>query len=251
MRDSKQRFSDRVESYVKYRPSYPPELVKLLQSECGIDKSSVVADIGSGPGNLAALLLPIAKEVVGIEPNREMREAGEQLLADRPNFRSVDGSAEATKLDDRSVDLVTVAQAFHWFDREACRREFQRILRPGGHVALVWNDRLTDVTPFLSAYEALLNECSSDYKAVNHRNIGKQDIAAFFTPCPFKRSSFPYVQNFDWEGLRGRALSSSYVPLTGEEAPVFMSKLEALFHEHQQNGRVAFMYETEVFYGEL
>ena len=126
------RFSDRVENYVLYRPGYPPEALQALRDECGLTPNHVIADIASGTGIWTRMLLQNGNKVFGVEPNPEMRKAGERLLAAFPNFTSVAGTAEATTLADQSVDFVTAAQAAHWFDRKRSRREFVRILKPGG-----------------------------------------------------------------------------------------------------------------------
>ena len=159
------RFSTRVENYVRYRPGYPDAVLAWLRAECDLTPAAVVADIGSGTGKLAELFLRNGNRVFGVEPNREMREAGEGMLAGFPNFVSVDGAAEATTLPAASVDFVTAGQAFHWFDRQTARREFARILKPGGWVVLVWNERRSD-SPFLRDYEALLREFASEYEQV-------------------------------------------------------------------------------------
>jgi len=150
------RFSDRVANYVLYRPGYPPQALQALQTECGLAPNHVIADIASGTGIWTRLLLENGNAVFGIEPNAEMREAGERLLQAFPNFTSLAGTAEATTLASQSVDFVTAAQAAHWFDRARSRREFVRILKPGGWLALLWNERVTDTTPFLRDYEQLL-----------------------------------------------------------------------------------------------
>jgi len=151
-KDSLTRFSDRVEDYVKYRPGYPPQVIEVLRARCGLTPSSVVADVGSGPGNLARLFLDNGNEVFAVEPNAEMREAGKQSLGNRGGYRSVDGRAEGTRLENASVDFVTAGQAFHWFDWPHAKTEFRRILRPEGWVVLLWNERLTDSSPFLRDY---------------------------------------------------------------------------------------------------
>jgi SAM-dependent methyltransferase len=250
MRSSLERFSDRVENYIKYRPSYPPQVVETLQAECGLSVHSTVADIGCGPGNLAALILPVGAKVYGVEPNLEMREAGEKLLADEPGFKAVDGSAEKTTLADRSIDLITAGQAFHWFDFPVARAEFRRILKPDGWVALVWNTRLTDETPFARAYEKLLKDQSEEYSKVDHRNVGREIISEFFTGS-FQRRIFPYVQMFDWDGLKGRALSSSYVSLVEPQLSGFLGSLKEIFDENANSGQVAFEYQTELFFGQI
>src|SRR5258708_2582165 len=142
------RFSDRVENYVRYRPGYPPGVLQALRDDCGLAPGHVIADIASGTGIWTRMLLENGNPVFGVEPNTEMREAGERLLAAFPKFTSVAGNAEATTLPDHSVDFITAAQAAHWFDRERARLEFVRILKSRGWLALLWNDRLTRSTPF-------------------------------------------------------------------------------------------------------
>jgi SAM-dependent methyltransferase len=252
MSDSTRRFSSRVENYLKYRPSYPPEVVGILAAECGLTPRALVADIGAGTGLLAQLFLNNGNRVLGVEPNREMREAGARLLADYPQYAAVDGTAEATTLDDQSIDFITAGQAFHWFDREKARAEFARILRPGGWVALVWNERRIDSNPFLAAYEQLLRTYAGDYATLNHRQVDQQQIAAFFKAGTFKMQTFENRQIFDYEGVKGRLLSSSYTPEPGQPAhQPMLDELAAIVRAHQADGSVAFEYDTNVYYGQL
>ncbi|HVF50990.1 MAG TPA: class I SAM-dependent methyltransferase [Pyrinomonadaceae bacterium] len=246
-----ERFSSRVENYIKYRPGYPPEIIRLLAEECGLVGESVVADVGSGTGILSELFLRHGNAVYGVEPNREMREAGERLLRAYPRFRSVAASAEATTLGDASVDIVVAGQAFHWFRHDEARREFARILKRGGAVVLIWNERRTSTTPFLVAYERLLLRYGTDYEAVNQR-VGVETIPGFFGHDQYHTRVFNNRQDFDFESLRGRLLSSSYVPEASHPdfAPM-LAELRAIFDAHQQQGRVAFEYDTRVFYGQL
>jgi SAM-dependent methyltransferase len=250
--DPTRRFSSRVEDYVKYRPGYPEALVRLLESECGLTAESVIADVGSGTGLLSELFLRGGNRVYGVEPNREMREAGASVLAAYPNFVSVDGRAEATTLGDASVDFVTAGQAFHWFDPPRARREFARILRPGGWVVVVWNDRRTSGSPFLEEYERLLLDYGTDYAEVSVKYAEESRLAALFGASePFRRD-FDNEQVFDFDGLRGRLTSSSYTPQPGHTnfAPM-MRELEAIFRRHEREGRVVVAYDTKVFYGRL
>lgn len=250
--DPRGRFSDRVEDYIRYRPGYPGEVFDLLKSELGLGPGTVAADIGSGTGIFAEPLLREGAIVYGVEPNAEMRAAADRLLADFPNFHSVDGAAESTGLEPASVDLVTAAQAFHWFDIDKARAEFIRILRPGGHAVLVWNDRLTDASPFLAAYENLLRSASLDYEQVNHRNVDDARLRRFFGHAGYRRAAFPNSQRFDWQGLYGRALSSSYVPPEGHpQHPAFAESLRRLFDRHNDAGHVEFLYTTRVYYAPL
>lgn len=253
MQDSKNRFSSRVENYVKYRPGYPAAVIDTLRAKCGLSPKSVVADVGSGTGLLSQRFLDAGCTVIGIEPNAEMRAAGERLLADYPNFTSRDGAAEETSLPDASVDFAAAGQAFHWFDPVKARLEFLRILRPGGWVALVWNERRTDSTPFLRDYEAFLTTYGTDYAQVNHRNVeaDPDTIPAFFGGS-YQVARFDNLYTHDFEGLKGRALSSSYIP--GPDHPNYPAMLDALrrlFDRYQENGVVEIEYDTRMFYGQL
>jgi SAM-dependent methyltransferase len=249
--DSQSRFSNRVATYVKYRPGYPPAVIDFLRTACGLRPTDAVADIGSGTGILTELFLKNRNSVFGVEPNAAMRAAGEQILQQYPNFTSVAGSAEATTLLPASVDFVTAAQAFHWFDKDRTKAEFARILKRNGWAILLWNERRTDSTPFLRDYEALLLKYGTDYQEVRHENV-YEDIAAFFAPNDFQLQSIDNQQIFDYEGLQGRLLSSSYVPAEGQ--PGFSDMLLALrylFDIHQQNGRVVVEYDTRIYVGQL
>lgn len=246
------RFSDRVGNYIKYRPTYPPEVIACLKENCGLTDTSVIADVGSGTGILTKLLLENGNRVIAIEPNREMREAAENLLGEEGNFTSVAGTAEDTGLLTGSVDFIVAGQAFHWFDRAKSKAEFERILRPGGWVALIWNQRETESSPFLREYEALLEKQSTDYQRVNHMNISDAILREFYAPGTFQCSTFPNSQQFDFEGLKGRCLSSSYVPNVGQPGhEELIGELEALFDSHHSDGLVRIGYQTRVYHGKL
>lgn len=245
------RFDDRVENYVAYRPKYPAGVIDFLRDELGLTPKSVVADVGSGTGILSELLLKAGCQVVGVEPNDAMRGAAESRLKSFAEFRSVKGTAEATTLEGASADFVTAAQAFHWFDAEGARAEFRRILKPGGWVVLVWNMRRTDSTVFLRDYENLLREFGTDYAQVNCEQVSEERIAQFFVG-EFGSKSLDNFQSFDFSGLRGRLLSSSYVPLEGH--PKFepmLAALRRLFDAHQRDGRVRVEYDAKLYYGRL
>lgn len=246
-----ERFSNRVENYVKYRPGYPKELLDYLFTEAGFSKESIVADIGSGTGIFSALLLERGCRVAGVEPNKEMRKAAEALLEEYKKFVSLDGTAENTGLANNSVDFVICAQAFHWFDKAACKKEFERILKPGGKVVLIWNSRKDSGSDFASGYEDLLRAYANDYNEVNHVHTVTYDtLSMFYRDGKFTKEIFENYQLFDLEGLKGRLLSSSYVPLPGETSyEAMMTGLEKLFNKCESNGKISFDYITEVYVG--
>jgi SAM-dependent methyltransferase len=251
VQDPTQRFSSRVDHYIRYRPGYPPEVADLLKSDCGLGPDSVVADIASGTGLFTQLLLEQGSQVFGVEPNAAMRQAGEQFLTTYKRFRSVGGSAEATTLAEHSVDIITAAQAAHWFERTKTRREFVRILKPEGWLVLVWNERRTDSTPFLREYEQLLLTYGTDYQDVRHEHT-TASIDSFFAPAPFQERVFDHRQELDYPALEGRLLSSSYTPPPGNpKHEPMVHELRRVFAARQKQGRVAMEYNTRVYYGKL
>jgi SAM-dependent methyltransferase len=211
-----------------------------------------VADIGAGTGIFSRLLLERGCRVTAVEPNQAMREAAESTLGDLPEFTAVPGTAEATGLPDQSIQFIVCAQSFHWFDQAAARSEFKRILRPGGKAALIWNSRLTHGTPFLEEYEQLLQTFGTDYTRINHKNISRGSLASFFKEGEMNEARFKNRQVFDFEGLKGRLLSSSYSPVPGDPSyqPMMIELLE-IFERNERNGRIFFDYETELFWGAL
>jgi len=249
--DSTVRFSNRVENYIRYRPGYPKGVLEVLRDECRLSPDSVVADIASGTGIFTRMLLENGNKVLAVEPNREMREAAERLLADYPNFISIAGTAEETTLPAQSVDFATAAQAAHWFNLPRARCEFARILRPEGWAVLLWNERSTDTTPFLRDYEQLLMTYSTDYQQVRHENTTDK-IDTFFAPSAFEERTFDMQQNFDYAELEGRLLSSSYAPLADNpNYAAMLTRLRRIFDAHQAEGRASMEYRTRMYYGRL
>ncbi len=245
------RFSDRVENYVRYRPSYPAEVIASLKVDCGLRPEHVVADVASGTGIWTRMLLEKANRVYGIEPNPDMRAAGERLLGEFPKFTSVAGTAEETGLPDHSVDFVTAAQAGHWFNRKNSRREFARILKPDGWLVLLWNERCVDTTPFLRAYEQMLLTYGTDYEDVRHERT-TDAVNEFFDPEPYQQRTFDMRQEFDYTGLEGRLLSSSYAPGPGHpKHQPMLAELKRVFDAHAVDDRVAFDYKTRVYFGHI
>ena len=248
---STERFSDRVENYARYRPGYPTELFDYLIDVCLLDKDSLIADIGAGTGIFSSYLLARQLAVAAVEPNLEMRYAAEKTLAKYNSFQSIPGTAEATQLDDLSVNLITVAQAFHWFDEAAAIAEFKRILKPQGQLALIWNRR-DKQDPFQNAYEKMLRKLAPDYNVVNHMNIKDSQIQVLFKNETYQQKNFQYRQNFNCEAFLGRMHSSSYSPPEGSaELSVLNQAAVALFEEYSVDGMLSFLYSSRLYLGQL
>ena len=242
------RFSNRVADYVRYRPSYPPELLAWLRETIGFSPAWRVADIGSGTGIFARLLLDHGNIVYGVEPNQAMRAAAEEALAGQERFVSVAGNAEATTLSGACVELIAAAQAFHWFEPMATRREFQRILMPGGRVLVVFNSRRNDASPFMRAYDDYLTANAVDYGQVDHRLVSPERLHAFLGDYHEWKATFSVFKEYD--AVRGLSSSSSYVPSPSHpKYAAFYDGLRELVAAHAVNGRVEFFYETNAYLG--
>ena len=245
-----QRFSNRVEYYIRYRPGYPSAIIDFLKTDCQLTQTSTIADVGSGTGLLSQLFLDNGNTVIGIEPNHEMRSAGQIFLRDFPNFVSFNATAEATALEANSVDFVSAGQAFHWFKASLAQQEFRRILRPQGWIVLVWNERQSKA-PFLAACERMLKRHSPEYKSVSHKRIQEKMLAGFMGPG-MRRAMVDNEQVLDYEGVKGRLLPSSYAPLEGHVGHAAMIReLNRIFARYQARGTVRFQYQTKVYYGQM
>ncbi|MDX1616679.1 MAG: class I SAM-dependent methyltransferase [Candidatus Promineifilaceae bacterium] len=250
--DPTQRFSERVADYVRHRPGYPQAILDMLRQTIGFDPATVIADIGSGTGNLAELFLRVGNRVYAVEPNADMREAGERRLASYQGFASVAGTAEATTLPADSIDLVTAGQSFHWFDKQAARQEFSRILRPDGWVMLVWNDWKRADGPLNEAYADLVQRYSVDYGGVRGKYQAWPEIVARFYGGAFDEYHFDNEQVLDFLGLRGRLFSSSTAPRPEHPnyAPL-MAELREVFDRLAQEGEVRLRYDCRLYLGQL
>ncbi|MHA1984446.1 MAG: methyltransferase domain-containing protein [Candidatus Hodarchaeales archaeon] len=247
-----ERFSDRVKNYIKFRPSYPNEIIKILERETNFTKDCIVADVGSGTGILSELFLSLGNQVYCIEPNNEMRNAAEELLNQYSNFRSIDGTAEKTNLNNNSIEIIVSGQAFHWFNIPMAKQEFKRILKPNSSVILMWNSRKKSGTQFSKEYEKLINNYSDDYKKVAHYNLKETDIKTFFKEESYKTFELKNKQIFSFNGLKGRLFSSSYMPNESSEYySNIVTDLRKIFNKYSENDEVIFEYRTEIHLGKL
>jgi SAM-dependent methyltransferase len=247
-----QRFTTRAESYVRSRPDYPAAVLEALEADCDLSATAQIADIGAGTGIFTEQLLKRGFSVVAVEPNEAMRDSLVVLLGRYPALRTVDGTAEATSLPPQSVDMIVVAQAFHWFDPVATRREFTRVLRPGGSVALLWNLRDTESTPFLRGFDALLLRYAPEYPRLKTETVNESVLQSFFEPNGFKASTLYHEQRFDLLRLQELVRSTSYAPDIDHpnHAPM-MTTLSDLFAAHESGGAVHIRYTVRLFCGRL
>ncbi len=247
-----ERFTGRVESYRLFRPPYPAVVVDLLRRECSLPPEAQLADIAAGSGLLTEIFLAAGFAVTAVEPNAEMRRACAALQLQYPRLTLADGTAEATGLPDRSMDLITVAQAMHWFDLDKTRVEFARILRPGGWCAVLYNNRRLSGDLFHDAYERFLLEFGIDYGAVKQQHVGRKRLAQFLDPSRMHCYSIPNPQFLTLEALEGRIRSSSYMPPPSHPRFEEMrAGIRRLFDSTQSDGTVTMRHDCLVCWGQL
>lgn len=243
------KFDEKGKVYAKARPDYPEELFLYLMSKNIIDKEKAVADIGSGTGIFTVQLSPFAKTVFAVEPNADMRNKAEDKFKLLPNVVSLNATAENTRLPDASVELVTVAQAFHWFDRKSFKSECQRILKPGGKVLLVWNDRDIKSEVIKDNFAVNKNFCPDFKGSSNGMDFSKESFKDFFVG-EYEVSEFDNSLVYDRDAFIARSLSSSYAPKENDlRYAEYVRALETVFEKHQVNGTVRYPYITRCYTG--
>lgn len=248
---SSQRFNGRHTDYDRFRPGYPTELINHIESFATLNPGAEIADIGSGTGIFSSYFIDKGYSVTAVEPNDDMRAIAEQKLNAFKNFHSQSNQAENTGLPDHSINLITAAQSFHWFDLDRTIDEFRRILKPSGYVALIWNQRSTH-EPFQKAYDAVIQTFAQDYDSVNHQTLEDSEYTQIFREGQFEHHTWPYQQSFDLDGLIGRMRSSSYCPPEISTAYSDLLKdINELFNRFQQQGQVAFNYKSSLLVGRI
>jgi len=243
------RFTGRAEAYSKYRPTYPQEIIDILNTQIGFNKDKIVADVGSGTGILTKIFLDNGNRVFGVEPNDEMRSFAEKNLSRYDNFVSINKSAESTGLPSNSIDLVTAGQALHWFDPDGSRKEFARILKPSGYVMIVYNERGKGDGGVMDDYEKLINK---NAKTSVVPDIDAKYLAKFFNSKNYTEFTVPNKQVLDFDALVGRAASASYLPSRNDPGFEIMKQdLRRVFDVHQRAGLITLIYETTIFLGQI
>jgi SAM-dependent methyltransferase len=243
-----ERFSGIVENYARYRPGYPGEIISILEEKYNMENGKVIGDIGSGTGIFSKLLIEAGYFVFCVEPNDEMRIYSENEFAGLQNFKSVKGTAEKTNLSSQSVDAITAAQSFHWFDTFPVIDEFNRILKPDGYIILIWNDRRSDNNDFMNQYEKLLTRYCPDYSETSHKNYSSDRINSIFSGYNIDFYQIENHQDLNLDAFLGRLKSCSYcLKKDHENYNLLMDEITTLHTAFQSNGIVRFEYDTIMY----
>lgn len=240
MKQGAERFSIKTEDYAKGRPDFPKEIIDFLYENKVIDFESKIADIGSGTGRFTKLLLERGHHVYGVEPNNEMRSKAEELLSKFDNFTSISGNAENTTLPNKSLNLITVAQAFHWFDKEKCLVEFKRILKDNGKLFIIWDDLINDYNDFSKEFRNISGRFRTVEPGNNRKKISRDEtIDEVFKDHEHTSISFDHELYQDFERIKAGALSASFAPKPDEDNyEEFIAELERVFNKYAENGEV-------------
>ena len=247
--DNTNKFTGKATVYSNARPGYAPAFTSYL-SDIGIVKNSCVADIGSGTGIFSKVLLEMGCRVYGVEPNDDMRRESKESLAQFETFYPVDASEENTTLDENSIDFITVAQAFHWFDVAKFKLECNRILKNSGKVILIWNSRVMD-SPLVIENEQIFKRFCKDFKGFSG-GIGYMDesIKTFFGN--FEVHRFQNDLYFDKSKFIGRNLSASYsLKETHLEYNSYIMHLNNLFDKYATDEKLIVPNETIAYIGQI
>jgi len=247
--DSARRFDRRAASYARARPGYPEELLDHLFEKGVLEAGFQVADVGSGTGIFSKMLMDRRLTVYAIEPNEEMRREAERALGAKPGFRSIDGRAESTTLDNGSVDAVCAAQSFHWFDPPRARKEFQRILKPKRFVVLVWNQREVSKGSFVEDYDGIIGRYSSEHGEIDSR---KNEPERIFQGSRYDRIELRHSKEYDLPTLLEYAISVSHLPGPWDPSYVdFSNEVREVFERHQISGKISWTMRATCCYGRL
>lgn len=249
--DNRKQFDGKSEIYSRYRPDYPVDIILLLKENAGFKDDSIIADIGSGTGLFAKLFLRNGNTVYCVEPNSDMRNRAVRDIGEFNNCILVNGSAEKTTLPENAVDFIVAAQSFHWFDPVLAKKEFSRILKPGGFIALVWNDRKELPEGINHDYEAICRKYSKNYHESGSKVLNEEALKNFFNG-DYKLLVIEHNQKLDLEGLKGRYFSASYaINEEDDHYEELLKSFEEAFLRNQKNGFVKLEYETKVYLGTL
>lgn len=248
--DNTDKFSGRAESYVKARPDYASEMIHYITDKFGITENTIIADVGSGTGKFSKEFLKLGCKVFCVEPNDDMRNTAEKLLSSYPNFISVNGTCDNTALEDKSIDIVTVAQAFHWFDADKFKLECKRILKTGGTVVLAYNHRV-DSSEFVIENAEICKKFCPNFKGFSNKfnDTAISKINTFFNG-KYEIQKFPNNLTYSKEKFIERMLSASY-SLTEKDNNFdeYIKALEQLFDKYSVDNIVTMPNESFSYIG--
>lgn len=228
---------------------YPVDILKVLSKICGFSRDKTIADIGCGTGILSGLFLQNGNEVVCVDPNRQMIERAKQRLSRFRNVSYLEAFAESTGIAENSVDIISVGQAFHWFNREGAGREFRRILKDDGTVVLIWNDMIKSVGTFSDEYDRICGTFCPGYHKSDSGILKDEAIIGFFNSF-LGKYEFPNIHHFDLDGILKKFESTSYA--ITPECPNYAKmrkELENAFTRYERRGVVEMLYKTIMYVG--
>ena len=248
MTEPTERFSGLASIYAAGRPTYPDSAIDFIITKCQLKPGSVMADVGCGTGISSRLFAARNIQVLGIEPNDDMRKQAEEQSLETIDYspKYVKGEAEATGLPDHSVDAVLAAQAFHWFRPPQAIAEFCRVLQYNGWIILIWNER-HEKDPFTGEYGHLIRTFPDTSKVEMQRRKAGAVLLSDSNVVNASLDWFQNTQDMDWHGFQQRAFSTSYAPKDPQGRENLVEGLQKLFDKYQSDGKLIMHYETSVY----
>lgn len=245
-----ERFSGLADIYAKFRPGYSEEALTFIVKHCSLKAGDKLADIGCGTGISTRAMAKMGLAVTGVEPNKDMLEAAKRESSSETVTVPIvylQAQAENTGLIDDTFNCILCAQAFHWFNPQQALLEFRRILKPGGWLALMWNER-DESDNFTACYGNLIRTVPGASSVELSRGTAGEPLLTSNLYQNASKNDFKNEQKIDLEGLLGRAFSASYVPRPDSaEGKALELSLKLLFQEHEQSGTVILRYETSIY----
>ena len=242
-------FENKASKYSEGRPSYAPEVINKILNDI-LSTNGIVADIGSGTGVLTSEFIKKGYEIYAVEPNSDMRRKAEQKLSIYSNFHSVDASAENTGLNDKSVSLIIVASAFHWFDAIKFKQECMRVLRDNGVVCIIFNVRVYDeftkkqckiCKKYCDGFESLTHGYDKTINLIDDFYVGNYAVYEYDFPLEYTKQKFI-----------SRCLSSSYAPLPdSKNYEAYICEIKALLDETFKEEILNIANKTMMFVGKV
>lgn len=245
----KNEFYNRANEYAIGRPTYPEEILKRLK-ELGIGRNSTIADVGAGTGLLTRMLSEIGCRILAVEPNIEMLSECKKYCSTITSIEYINEPAESTGIKEHSLDLIIIAQAFHWFDKELSKVEFKRILKEKGYVIFLWNDMQID-NEFANEYINIIRKYKiKTTAAITNFDPDKEKYN--FLGQSFEKIYYNNSQFLTIDGIIGNATSLSYTPSKlDSNYNQFVQELKKLFLKYQVDGKVIINYKTEMCIGQF
>ena len=248
--DNINKFNKMQNDYSKYRPNYSNEAIEYILNLQNVDNEFKVADIGAGTGKLSLPFVKRGLKLYGIEPNKDMYEKLLENMKEYSDFFGILGYSEKTYLDNKSIDLIVVGQAFHWFNIDEFKIECKRVLKDDSYIAILYNNGDYSKEVINKIHELSRRYCP-EYKGSSGGLYNNEDIFNNFFK-EYNKIIFKNDYKLTLDQFIGLNFSASYAPKENEENhDIYLSKLEEVFNTYQEDGYLTMPNNTILRIGKI